>query len=315
MPPKVICTNEKNISMTLTWNDFAPFHLLDLEGVYGIEGNVVTSDNTAIDGSTFQGATARQRNIILTFEMDESHKENRERLYRCFAVTRPGVLEYVENGDSRSIEYIVEAIMPGMTRGRVRNYAVSLICPSPYFTDLADIEVMMASWVPNVFFPHCFVAGGAEFGYRHAELVKVIENESGAENIGITTVFHADGDVMNPAIHHMEAGKFTRIGSAENPFTLRPGQYAVINTRIGNKNVFLLDGITAADIEGCKDRLGVIDWNRAVTRHGQSINRYLDEDADFIQLQDGINTIAYTADEGIGHLSVSVYYRISYLGV
>lgn len=45
------------------------------------------------------------------------------------------------------------------------------------------------------------------------------------------------------------------------------------------------------------------------------INEYLDEDGEFIQLQDGTNTLTYTADEGTNYLSVSVYYRISYLGV
>ena len=39
------------------------------------------------------------------------------------------------------------------------------------------------------------------------------------------------------------------------------------------------------------------------------------EDGDFIQLQDGTNTITYNAESGINYLSVSVYYRISYLGV
>ena len=56
---KVICTSDKNVSITFTWDEFTPFHLVDIEGIYGIESNVVTSENTTTDGSTYQGATAK----------------------------------------------------------------------------------------------------------------------------------------------------------------------------------------------------------------------------------------------------------------
>ena len=49
---KVICTSDKNVSITFTWDEFTPFHLVDIEGIYGIEANVVTSENTTTDGST-----------------------------------------------------------------------------------------------------------------------------------------------------------------------------------------------------------------------------------------------------------------------
>ena len=52
---KVVCTSDKNVSLTFTWDDFTPFHLVDIEGIYGIESNVVTSENTTTDGSTYQG--------------------------------------------------------------------------------------------------------------------------------------------------------------------------------------------------------------------------------------------------------------------
>ena len=38
---KVVCTSDKNVSLTFTWDDFTPFHLVDIEGIYGIESNVV----------------------------------------------------------------------------------------------------------------------------------------------------------------------------------------------------------------------------------------------------------------------------------
>lgn len=204
---------------------------------------------------------------------------------------------------------------PGATTGVVRDYTISLICTDPYFKDLSDVEVVMASWVSDWYFENGFDINGVEFGHREAELVKEIENNNGADNIGITAIFRADGIVKNPAIYHSESGKYIKVGYAGNDFELQSGQYVVIFTHTGKKNIYLLDGVSQAEIEEHKDRYGMIDWDTVVSMYGTIINQYLDEDGDFIQLQDGTNTITYNAESGINYLSVSVYYRISYLGV
>lgn len=312
---KVICTSDKNVAITFTWDDFTPFHLVDIEGIYGIESNVVTSENTTIDGSTYQGATAKERHIDLIVEMDSNYTENRNLLYRCFPIKRTGTMEYIENGQSKVIEYEVEGIIPGEITGVVRDYTISLKCTDPYFKDLTDTEVVMASWVSDFFFPACFPEEGVIFGHREADLVKTIENDSGADEIGITVIFKADGTVKNPAIYHTESGEFTKVGYEDNDFILSSGQYVVISTHTGKKDIFLIDNVPQAEIEENRNRYGMIDWDKVVEKYGQDINEYQDEDGDFIQLQDGTNTITYSAEEGINYLSVSIYYRISYLGV
>lgn len=312
---KVICTSDKNVAAVFTWDGFRPFHLVNIEGIYGIESNVVTSENTTIDGSTYQGATAKERNIVLTVEMDSEYQENRSLLYRCFPIKRTGNLQYIEEGEAKTIDYEVESIIPGDITGVVRDYTISLKCTDPYFKDLSDIEVVMASWVSDFYFQACFPEDGVIFGHREINLVKEIENESGADNIGVVVVFRAEGNVKNPAIYHGESGEFTKVGYAGNDFVMAPGQYVVINTNTGKKNVYLLDGVTQAEIEDHKDKYGVIDWDSVIRLYGAVINEYLDEDGDFIQLQDGTNTLTYSADGGLDYLSVSVFYRISYLGV
>ena len=81
-----------------------------------------------------------------------------------------------------------------------------------------------------------------------------------------------------------------------------PAQYVIINTYTGKKNVYLLDGVTQAEIESYKNAYGVIDWDTVIEKFGTVINEYLDEDGDFIQLQDGTNTLTYSADEGTNYL-------------
>lgn len=312
---KVICTSDTNVAITFTWNTFTPFHLVEIEGIYGIESNVVTSENTTIDGSTYQGATAKERHIDLIVEMDSNYSANRSLLYRCFPIKRTGTMEYVEYGESKVIEYEVESITPGTTTGVVRDYTISLRCTDPYFKDPADTEIIMASWVNDFFFPAEFPEEGIEFGHRETNLVKTIENDSGADNIGITVIFKADGVVKNPAIYHTESGEHTKVGYEGNDFILQSGQYVVISTHTGKKDIFLIDNATQEEIEENRNRYGMIDWEKVVEKYGHDINEYLDEDGDFIQLQDGTNTLTYSAEAGIDYLSVSIYYRISYLGV
>lgn len=312
---KIICTSDKGVEITFTWDAFTPYHLIDIEGIYGIESNVVTSENTTIDGSTYQGATAKERNIVLTVEMDSDYRKNRQLLYRCFPIKHTGTMEYVEEGESKIIEYEVESIIPGVTTGMVRDYTISLKCMDPYFKELTDVEVVMTSWVNDFYFEGCFPAEGIEFGHREVNLVKNIENESGADNIGITIIFKADGIVINPAIYHTESGEFTKVGYKGNELKMKPGQYVVICTHTGKKNIYLLQGATPEEIESHTDKYGMIDWNKAITAYGENMNEYLDEDGAFIQLQDGMNTFTYAADRGMEYLSVSIFYRISYLGV
>lgn len=312
---KVICTSDRNVAITFTWDDFTPFHLVDIEGIYGIESNVVTSENTTIDGSTYQGATAKERHIDLTVEMDSNYPENRTLLYRCFPIKHTGTMEYIESGKSKVIEYEVESIIPGATTGVVRDYTISLKCTDPYFKDLTDTEIIMASWVSDFFFQAEFPAEGIEFGHREADLVKTIDNDSGADNIGITVIFKADGTVKNPAIYHTESGEFTKVGYEGNDFILSSGQYVVISTHTGKKDIYLIENVPQAEIEENRNKYGMIDWEKVVEKYGQDINEYQDEDGAFIQLQDGTNTLTYSAEEGISYLSVSIYYRISYLGV
>ncbi|MCH5340053.1 MAG: phage tail family protein [Acetatifactor sp.] len=312
---KVICTSDKNVAVSFTWNGFTPFHLVDIEGIYGIESNVVTSENTTIDGSTYQGATAKERYVNLIVEMDSNYSENRNLLYKCFPIKSSGTMEYIEDGEIKVIKYEVESIIPGKTTGVVRDYTLSLICPDPYFKDPIDTEIIMASWVSDFFFPAEFPAEGIEFGHRKTEYVKVIENTNGADNTGITVVFKAGGTVKNPAIYHTESGEFFKVGFEGNDLFLESGQYVIICTHTGKKDVYLIDKAHQAEIEDVRNRYGLIDWERVVDQYGQSINEYMDEDGTFIQLQYGTNTLTYSAEEGINFLSVSIYYRVSYLGV
>lgn len=287
---RVICKNEDGVQVEFTY-DFEPFFLVSMDGVYMVSNNVVTSENTMVDGSTYQGSTTKQRNIVITAQMESDYQANRDLLYKCFKPKSTGLFTYMENEEVRVIDYKVEELEIEET-GIVRNITISLLCPDPFFRDLEDISVSMASWTGLFEWEHEFVEEKEPFAERTAEVLKEIENDSAADNIGITVTLEAEGPVINPAVYHAESGEFVKVGTEDRPFSVNAGDAVIITTETNNKAVHLVhDGVKI------------------------EVNEYLDEDSDFIQLQHGTNTIRYAADAGEDYLNVTISYRFRYLGV
>lgn len=288
---RIICRNENDIEVEFNYNEDADFFLVSLEGVYSVSNNVVTSENTMTDGSTYQGSTTKQRNIVITAFIDGDYQKRRDLLYKCFKPKSTGSFTYIEGDEKRTIDYKVEEIDIAET-GVIRNVVISLICPDPFFKDLNDIVVTMAGWKRSFTWPHEFAAAKEPFGERIAEIIKTVENDSAADNIGIEILMQASGAVTNPALYHVEQDEHIKVGTADHALQLAAGEAVKITTGTNNKNVYLIS-------------------NGQETK----INEYLDEDSEFIQLTSGSNTFKYDADAGINYLNVTISYRFRYLGV
>lgn len=292
MARQIICTNEDGMSVAFG-NTFNPWLLSDCEGVYLVQNNVTMSENTMTDGATYQGSTTMKRNIVLTLRdrPESNHQENRSLLYNLFKPKSLGTLTYIENGESRSIEYIVESIDPeGVMRSRMAT--VSLLCPDPFFVGPSDITVTMAGWDAYWEFPHEFLSGGEEFGARVNEKLKTIDNTSAADNIGIIITITAAGPITNPSIYHVELAESITIGTEGKPLEMVAGDKVRITTGTNNKHVYLIHSGVETEI-----------------------NEYLSEDSEFIQLMHGSNTLGYSAESGEDYMTVAVAYRYRYLGV
>lgn len=282
---EVTCENNAGQAVTFTY-DFKPFHLVSIEGIYKVENNVYMTDNTMIDGSTYQGSTIAKRNIVITAEMMDNYQNNRDLLYRVFKPKKYGTFTYKENEEIRQIDYIVESLEIAET-GVVRTIVISLLCPDSYFKDLDNIEINMTSWIPMFEWNHEFKDEGEEFAVKDTEQIKDIDTESAADYIGVTIIIAADGDVTNPSIYHFETDETIKVLT-----TLKAGQRLIITSETNNKNIYLEK-----------------DGNR------EKINALLDEDSEFIQLFNGVNTLQYDADSGAQYMNVMIIYMRRYLGV
>lgn len=282
---KITCKNDANIQVDFTY-DFKPFFLVSVEGVYKVTNNVNTTENTMIDGATYQGSTTSMRNIVITAQMEKDYQKNRNILYKCFKPKSYGTLTYIENEEIRMIQYIVEDIEISET-GVLRDITISLICPDPFFRGLENIYVEMARWEKQFEFPHEFVEELEEIETRNSEKIKQLDNESNADNVGMTITIEADGPVQNPVIHHVEQKEYIKLET-----TMQAGEKIVITTETNNKAIWI-------EKEGEKEEN----------------NGIMSEESEFLQLQSGLNTIQYEAESGEEYLNISIEYRYRYLGV
>lgn len=290
---KITCSNADGMSIVFAEDSFLPFVLEDCDGIYTVENKVSTSDNTMTDGATYQGSVMKMRNIVLTLRdrPEADHKSNRTLLYTLFKTNSKGTFAYEEDGDIKTIDYYVESVTIDGEK-RARQATVSLICPDPYFVDTTELTVTMAGWVAEWVFQHEFQDGGEAFGERVNEKLKTIDNISAADYIGVTITVEAIGTVLNPSITHVESGETIKVGTDEMPLFMLLGEKLIITTHTNNKHVYLVSGGTQKEI-----------------------NNYLDENAEYIQLRSGENTLGYNADSGADYMVVTVAYRYKYLGV
>lgn len=288
----ITCINDDGVSVAFG-ESFSPFVLISVEGLYEIKNNLFLSDGTTLSGATYQGSVTQKRNIVLSLsdKVESDHRANREVLYELFKPDSEGELIYSDGEIQRAIGYYVESIVcPGS--GRIQRATVSLMCPDPFFTEPSDLIVEMAGWEPRFEFPFEPTKAGFVFGSRVQERLKTIDNQSASERIGLDITMEAIGQVINPAIEHVQKRQHIAIGTSTKKLEMVSGDKIRITTADGNKRVtFIRDGVES------------------------NINHYLSEDSEFIQLSRGENSIGYTADEGYEYLMVTIVYRYQYLGV
>lgn len=289
---RFITCEANGYSITFGLSGFSPFLLAKVDGLYTVENNLKITKNAMSDGGTFQGSTAKVRNIVLTIMDEPNHvwrQDSRDLLYRLFSKDSVGRLTYQENNDRRYIDYRVESIK--MSAWKKRTYTVSLLCEDPLFYAEEPVVQDMANWLAAFEFTHEFDSAGEELGYRSAVRNVEIVNNTNAEGIGLTITIKCMGAVTNPKIVKIETDEHIAVGTDANPLYLRYGDVLTITTADNKKHVRLLRDGTETEI-----------------------NQYISEDTDFIQLTRGTNTIGYEAASGEANMEISLAYTPTYEG-
>ena len=283
------CINEDGFSLDFAESGFGPFLLTDAEGLYESKNTVYVSENSMIDGATYQGSVAKYRDIELTLTDTGNYPENRDALNRLFKEKSKGTLIFWEaDASPRKIDYYVEKFNSS-GKDPFREHEISLICPDPFFYDLDSSSEEMASWVSAFTFPFASPSTGFVFGYKDNSRIQTIQNDFAEDNIGITIIMSCLGAVTNPSITHIETNSSIHIGHSGKTFSMIAGDVVTITTATGNKHVTLTrNGVTS------------------------EINHYLTEDSVFIQLMRGSNSFGFDADSGVNNLTITLEYTYKY---
>lgn len=288
---KLSFINEDDVGIYFNEMDFSPYILLSVKELYTVSNNVYTSDNTMVDGATYQGSVAKKRNLVVTVrdQVQSGFGSNRGLLDEVFKSGSKGRM-IVEDVDTptKVIDYYVEQ-MTSTGDALFRDHQISLICPDPFFYSPSDYIVNIAEWNGAFEFVHEFLDEKEEFGWKSLSRMRTITNENTNDNIGMSITITSTGPVTNPRLTIVETQDYIQIGSSVTPLTILPGDELEITSFTGNKHVFFThDGVR------------------------QEVNYLMTQGSKFLQLKRGNNSFGYEADAGADYMVIKIAYKLVY---
>lgn len=285
---KIICENKNKDKVKFTY-DF-PFFLETIDGLHSVIGTVTTVSSAFGIGESYSGTSIQKRPITITGIIKDNFEARRKTLYKIFPLKTEGTLYYYENekDQGKKITYIVEDVEID-EKGMPRTFTISLICPNPYFKDLEESEVSMATWTPAFCFPMISEKDvGIEFATKNITTMGTITNETNID-LGTTIHFIAHGQVVNPYIVNVETQEQMLI-----EIEMAAGDEIVITTHRGNKKINLIEDSTKIP---------------------KDIIHFMKYGSKFLQMHSGVNTLRAGAKSNEENLETKVYYSNEYEAV
>lgn len=278
---RIVCESYLKETVTFTY-DF-PFYLESVEGLHEVLGTVTGVKSAFAIGENYIDTSVEKRNIVISGIIKDNFIENRQTLYRIFPLKTTGTLYYYEDNLERKIDYKVESIRIE-EKGYPRAFQISLICPSPYFTDTEKNTLQMANWLPAFKFALKIPQEkGIKFGTRNNALMVTIMNDTNIES-GMTITFTANDVVVNPSMFNVDSREELKIEK-----TLKAGDKIIVHTYRQNKNIIFISSSTGIE---------------------ENINNLMVYGSKFLQIHPGRNTFRYNADENAENLEATIeYYR------
>lgn len=283
---KIICENSNKNKVEFTY-DF-PFFLSTANGLYEKIGTVSTVSSAFGIGETYSGTSVKKRNIVITGIIKDKFLERRQTLYNMFPLKTEGTLYYYEDNIARKINYIVESVELE-EKGIPRAFTISLICPYPYFKDIEDSKVSMATWTPTFVFPMVSEKDvGLEFATKNVTTMGTVTNNTNLE-FGMTIIFTANGNVENPYLINVETQEKILVN-----ITMEAGDQIIVTTQRNNKN---------------------IQYIPVATGIAENINYLMEYGSKFLQIHSGENTLRAGAETDEENLTTIVSYSVEYEAV
>ena len=263
---KIENTNGEIFELT---HDFSDYYVTKVEGLTPPATTINTAKAGIIDGTFFNSASVEERNIIISLTINGDIEANRQKLYRIFPRKTPCTIYFKNANRDVKIKGYVETIEcdPFVMREKAQ---ISIICPRPYFEDLATIYAELAATLSMFEFPFAIeednpIPFGEVTDYPIAEIM----NEGDAEAGCIISI------EVNDTIQGIK----------------------IINT--STQQFFYLD---SAFVDHDKITISTISGQMGVTRErgGTKTNilNYVGANSTWLRLAPGVNYFTYTIDDG-----------------
>lgn len=161
MAEQIIYTNSQGVSIELT-ND-APFLLENVEGKGEIDADIQTQKAPFQDGVTYIDSLLSERSMELkVLVIDGNHDELLRKRQYISGVFNPklgeGWLVYINGETQKKIKCIVDGTVKILTgkenKGLIyQRVLINLLCPSPFWEDIAQTEYMLRDFTGSLTFP------------------------------------------------------------------------------------------------------------------------------------------------------------------
>ena len=287
MERTLIYKNHKGDMITFTYKP--PFLLSICDGFHETVGTVNSVSSAYGVGTTWNGTSIGQRDLTIKGTITDNIQENRLLLYDMFPLNSEGTLYYYEGDIERKITCLVEKVSIPEKKGFTRDFSISLVCPNPRFSALADTILSMATWTPAFKFKLVIPKNkGIKFGTKNTTSMGTTENTTEID-YGMTIKFKANDTVKNPYLFNVTTRDIIQIEK-----TMSAGDQIIITTHIDNKNVI---------------------YKNAVTGEEENINYLIMYGSKYLQVPSGTNTFRSGADSGEDNLETTIEFLPEYEAV
>lgn len=263
---KIENTNGEIFELT---HDFGNYYVTDVSGLTPPATTINTAKAGIIDGTFFNSASVEERNIVISLTINGDIEANRQKLYRIFPRKTACTVYFKNANRDVKIKGYVETIEcdPFVMREKAQ---ISIICPRPYFEDLATIYAELAATLSMFEFPFAIEEDNPiPFSEATDYPIAEIMNEGDAEAGCIISI------EVNDTIQGIK----------------------IINT--STQQFFYLD---SAFVDHDKITISTISGQMGVTRErgGTKTNilNYVGANSAWLRLAPGVNYFTYTIDDG-----------------
>lgn len=263
---KIENTNGEIFELT---HDFSDYYVTKVEGLTPPATTINTAKAGIIDGTFFNSASVEERNIVISLTINGDIEANRQKLYRIFPRKTACTVYFKNANRDVKIQGYVETIEADLFSKREKAQ-ISIICPRPYFEDLATIYAELAATLSMFEFPFAIEEDNPiPFSEATDYPIAEIMNEGDAEAGCIISI------EVNDTIQGIK----------------------IINT--STQQFFYLD---SAFVDHDKITISTISGQMGVTRErgGTKTNilNYVGANSTWLRLAPGVNYFTYTIDDG-----------------